>query len=352
MPSLDPAALDRAFAVAGRSVADGVVPWVVLGVAGRDGTVRLEAFAGPGAPDVTIDTVCLLASITKPIVATVVMQLVAEGRLVLTDPIERVLPEAARPDQPSITTWHLLSHTSGVVDLDMAGLLTRGAGHEEAVRLLLDEPRRSPPGSTFHYATSTFDLLAALISRLDGRPYPAAIRARVLEPLGMVRTTFDPRGEPADRVVLPLAPPLSGVDGTVPQSVADAFVAMAMPGAGLWSCAHDQLRFGRAMLRGGELDGVRVLPAAFVDLMTRETTVGGLAATGDPVTADHYALGWGKPGVGSPASSSAFGHGGISGTRLWIDPEHDLVVIYLTGAWERPEGPIEAVIAAVYAALV
>ena len=124
--------------------------------------------------------------------------------------------------------------------------------------------------------------------------------------------------------------------GAVPQPLVDAFIAMAMPGAALWGSAPDLLRFGRAMLRGGELDGVRVLPPAFVDLMARETTVDGIGRTDDPVTAEHYALGWGKPGVASPADPSSFAHGGITGTRLWIDPANDLVFVYLTGVWEQP----------------
>ncbi len=90
------------------------------------------------------------------------------------------------------------------------------------------------------------------------------------------------------------------------------------------------------MLRDGELDGARVLSRPFVRLMTREVTVGGLGAHEDPLVAHHYALGWGKPGVASPASPASFGHGGASGTRLWVDPEHDLVFAYLSGSWGLP----------------
>ena len=50
--------------------------------------------------------------------------------------------------------------------------------------------------------------------------------------------------------------------------------------------------------------------------------------------AEHYAIGWGKPPIASPASPAAFGHGGATGTRLWVDPAHDLVFLYLTGVWE------------------
>ena len=181
MPTLDPVALDHAVDLAARQVAEGTAPWVVVGVANAAGVVRLAATPGPAgsaASGVTTDSICLLASISKPIVATVVFQLVAEGRLTLTEPIERFLPETGGSDAPAITAWHLLSHTSGLPDLDIEGLLGRGSSHAEAVQRLLREPRVSPPGSTFRYATSPFDLLGALITAIDGRPYPEAIRAR------------------------------------------------------------------------------------------------------------------------------------------------------------------------------
>jgi CubicO group peptidase (beta-lactamase class C family) len=106
------------------------------------------------------------------------------------------------------------------------------------------------------------------------------------------------------------------------------------------------------LLRGGELDGARILPPAYVDLMTREQTVGGLGVAADPIQGSHYALGWGKPDPRTePGSPASFGHGGATGTRLWIDPKHDLVVVYLTGACDFPSGRIDQVLHAVYAAL-
>ena len=130
-----------------------------------------------------------------------------------------------------------------------------------------------------------------------------------------------------------------------------AYASLRLAGGGLWSTADDLLRFGRAMLRGGELDGVRVLGRPFVDLMTREVTVDGLGATADRLTDDHYAIGWGKPGPASPASPLAFGHGGVSGTRLWIDPAYDLVFVYLTGRLGRAREAIDEVELALYGSI-
>lgn len=383
MNALDPTALGRAFDVAARHVAEHVAPWAILGVATRDRVVRVEAFGT--APDGTrlgTETVCLVASITKPIVATMLLQLVAEGRLSLDEPLERLLPEAgavareaaksaggaAREAAPAATSvaeavpvaagqagapvsvWHLLTHTSGLADLDLEDLLGRGTSHPDVVRRILSEPRRSAPGTTFAYATATFDLLAAVVTRLDGRPYAQALIARILDPLGMHATTFDPRPNAGHRTVPPLTAPLpNGVP--MPDPILDGFIGLAMPGAGLWSTAGDLLRFGRAFARRGELDGARILPPAFVELMTREVTIAGLGAAPDPLVAEHYALGWATPGVSGPGSRSAYFHGGITGTRLWVDPAHDLVIAYLTGAWNQPSWPADAVVNAVYAAL-
>jgi CubicO group peptidase (beta-lactamase class C family) len=348
MATFDQDRLARAFEIAARDVDRGDVPWAVVGLADAAGVRRVEGFGEVDGRRVGARTVCLIASITKPIVATVVMQLVAEGRVTLATPIGTVVPQAAALGEPPVTAWHLLSHTSGLADIEADGLLARGATHDEAVQALIAQPRMGPPGATYRYATSTFDLLGSLITRLDGRPYPEAIRARLLDPLGMTDTTFDPRTLSGSQVVRPIGGP-GGLP--VPDAIADAFIDMAMPGAGYWSTADDLLRFGRAMLRGGELDSARVLPSAFVELMTREVTVDGLGRNDDPLQSEHYALGWGRPRPTSPVSRSAFGHGGITGTQLWVDPRHDLVLVYLTGVWEGPDDPADALENAIYAAI-
>ena len=130
------------------------------------------------------------------------------------------------------------------------------------------------------------------------------------------------------------------------------YASLRLAGGGLWSTAADLLRFGRAMLRGGELDGVRVLGRPIVDLMTREVTVerpGDDRQTGSPTTTTRWA--GASRGRHQPASPLAFGHGGVSGTRLWIDPAYDLVLVYLTGLWGGAREPIDEVVLAVYGAM-
>jgi CubicO group peptidase (beta-lactamase class C family) len=274
----------------------------------------------------------------------------------LADGIDRYLPEFAAPGKPEVTVWHLLSQTSGVPDHDLWAVLADGAGRAELIRFAATSPLRSAPGSRYEYVSATFDLLAALIERVTGEPHPVYLRRAIFEPLRMADTVFDP-WDRGDRVAWPGVTTVPGSPrpwepGPWTEQEVRAFTDLALPGGGLFSTASDVVRFGRAMLRGGELDGSRVLPAAFVELMTREQTTGGIGASADPIRANHYALGWGKPDPRTtPGSSAAFGHGGATGTRLWIDPAHDLVFVYLSGVWGYPLRPVDVVMQAVYAAL-
>jgi CubicO group peptidase (beta-lactamase class C family) len=118
--------------------------------------------------------------------------------------------------------------------------------------------------------------------------------------------------------------------------------------AALWSTASDVLRFGRDAARR-RFDGTRVLSPAFVDLMTREVTVGGPGAR--PTAQAHHYAPLGQAGHRQRGLAVSVRPRRASGTRLWIDPAHDLVFVYLSGSWALPLAPIDAVQHAVYAAL-
>lgn len=354
---IDPDTLERAFVLAREQVDAGLVPFAIVAVATADGVVRAEAIAGPGAPGVGPDAICLLASITKPIVATAVMQLVAEGRVTLGDGIDRYVPAFAAPGKPTVTLWHLLTHTSGIPDYDVGELLASRPARPELLRRIATADLRYAPGSRFEYASSSFELLAAVVERIRDEPLEAALKRTIFDPLGMADITFSPRGPQLARVA-PLAtaagPGESAAWERRPSSLDEAayFAGLALGGGGLFGTLDDLVRFGRAMLRGGELEGTRVLPRPYVELMTREQTVGGVGAADDPQQARHYALGWGKPDPRtSPASAAAFGHGGATCTRLWVDPGCDLVVVYLGGVVGTSHRPIDTLLATVYAAL-
>jgi CubicO group peptidase (beta-lactamase class C family) len=346
---------DLAFTVAARQVGNGDVPFVVLAVAGADGLERLEAYPPAAGPRIGSEAVCLLASITKPIVATAVMHLAETGRFPITAPLSRWLPELDEAGLQPFTAWHVLTHTTGLSDIRLPDLLLSGGGRPELLQQTIAAGQRWSPGSRFEYASFTFDLLAEAITRALGRPFEEILHVEVLDPLGMNGTTFHHQRAGDRRAPVTLGD-WDGSAPDIPDGISDedmviAFSSLHLAGGGLWSTARDLVRFGRAMLRGGELDGVRILGRPVLEQMTREVTVDGLGATGDPLTDEHYAMGWGKPGPASPASPAAFMHGGVSGTRLVVDPAQDLVLVYLTGQWGGAVEAIDQVVMAAYGSL-
>ena len=349
-----PQDLDPAFEIARRHVTSGRLPFAIVGIADRDAVVRLDAVDAGVGERIGTNAVCLLASITKPIVATAVMRLAQEGRFSLTAPLGRWLPELDAAGLAPFTAWHVLTHTTGFPDIDLVTLLSQGGGRAELRRLTIAAGQATPPGSAFRYASFTFDLLTDAIERALDTPFDTVLRETVLAPLGMTETGFEmppagPRRAPVVYGDLPGSMPR--LPGVTDDYAVAAFSSLRLAGGGLWSTAHDLFRFGRAFVRGGELDGVRILGRPLVDLMTREVTVHGLGRSADRLVDEHYAIGWGKPGPTSPGSASAFGHGGVTGTRLWVDPEHDLVFVFLSGTWAGADPLMDDVQIAVYGAI-
>jgi CubicO group peptidase (beta-lactamase class C family) len=350
-----PSDLDPAFQIARAHVEHRRLPFVVLGVGSRDGVVRLEAWdTAADRPRIGTNAVCLLASITKPIVATAIMRLAQDGRFGLRVPLNRWLPELDEAGLAPFTAWHVLTHTAGFPDIDLVAMLLRGGDRDEVRRLTIEAGQGTPPGSAFRYATFTFDLLTEAVERALDRPFDELLRETVLDPLGMADTGFDlpPDGARRAPVVYGDLPgSLPRLPGVTDAHAVEAFSSVRLAGGGLWSSAGDLLRFGRAFLRGGDLDGIRILGRPIVELMTREVTVGGLGATGNRLEDEHYAIGWGKPGPTSAGSPAAFGHGGVTGTRLWVDPAHDLVLVFLSGTWAGADTLVDDVQLAVYGAI-
>ncbi len=351
---IDPTLLQPAFDALEARLRSGVITAGVAGVATGGEVLRLEALghAADGAP-VTPDTRFFIASITKPIVATAVVQLAAEGRIALREPLRTYMPDL--PESLSVVSaWHILTHTSGIPD-DTFGEWAARAPREELLWRAASRPLVFAPGSRYAYCSTSFYLLGELLATLDGVPFEESLRRRVLEPLRMRATSFDAR-QPPGSVVVPVGLPDGDLGPADLPALAAYLASIAQPGGGLWSTAGDLLRFARAYLDGGRLDGVDILPEAWVDLMGREQTAGVREASPDgwlPEADPHYALGWGKPaGDGDiPCSDRAIAHGGISGTRLFVDPDRDLAIVVLANRWDVSE-PSHAVIAAVHSALV
>lgn len=165
-------------------LADGSVPGVALAITGRDGLLlaRTGGFADVAAQrPVGAETLFEIGSIGKSFTAHAILQLEAEGRLAVTDPVARHLPWFRVPRTGErITIHHLLSHTAGI----SAGI----DGTPEAtmqVHRLRDLPPGSAPGRRFHYSNVGYKTLGLVIEAIEGAPYPDVIRRRVMDPAGM-----------------------------------------------------------------------------------------------------------------------------------------------------------------------
>jgi CubicO group peptidase (beta-lactamase class C family) len=190
---IDEKRLEWAFAVAREGVESGEVPSAVVAVATGDRLVDCRAFSRRDGEPVATDSIFLLGSITKPIVATALMRLVEDGRLGLFEPVERYIPEFAQPGKPPVTPWHLLTHTSGIEeDTSLGFLRSRGEPASAYLDAALRGTIQTVPGTQYRYCSLSFYILAELIARLSGLPCADYLRAHIFEPLGMDSTGFDP----------------------------------------------------------------------------------------------------------------------------------------------------------------
>ncbi len=296
---------------------------------------------GPNDP-MTLDTLFDLASLTKVVATTMsVMVLVEDGRVRLRDTVATYIPEFARHGKEPITVEHLLTHVSGLrPDLPLEEVFE---GVATAIARVSDELPESPPGERFIYSDLNFILLGEIVRRVTGETVDRFARRRIFEPLGMTDTRFMPPVALAPRIApteacAPLAWPCGGLGSEMLRGRVHDPTARRMGGvaghAGLFSTAADLARFCFMLLRGGVLDGVRVLAPRTVARMTEVST--------PPHLLDRRGLGW---DIDSRFSSNrgdlfpvgSFGHTGFTGTSLWLDQSSDTFVVFLSSRL-HPDG--------------
>ena len=239
----------------------------------RDGVLQWRGCFGEatGAADDTaaVDLQYRIGSITKTMTAVLVLQLEREGRLSLSDPLGRHLPGVAYADR---TLRELLAHAGGLPAEPPGPWWERvDGGDADALTASLGEGSAAfPAGETFHYSNLAYGLLGEVVARLRGRSWWEALSTHLLEPLGMLRTTYDP--------FAPHAQGWSVHPGTgelVPEPHSDTG-AMA-PAGQVWSTVMDLATFADVLVRGHR----EVLPADALDRMCTPqsgTTAGGLAS--------------------------------------------------------------------------
>jgi serine-type D-Ala-D-Ala carboxypeptidase len=298
---------------------------VIVGARGR--IVHRKAYGQrvvePEAEEMTLDTVFDLASLTKPVAtATCVMLLVQDGKVDLDEPACTYLPEFTGDDKEQITVRQLLTHQSGLIaDNSLRDYLD---GPEKAWKRITDLGLVQPPGEKFIYTDVGFIVLGKLVERVSGQPLQNFARQRIYEPLGMHETGFLPPDELKPRIAPTEKHGGEWLQGTVhdPRSREMGGVAGH---AGLFSTADDLALYAQMLIDGGRRGDVQILkPETIAVMNTPHETTGGLRS-----------LGWDKKSVyssnrGDLMSEQAFGHGGFTGTAMWIDPQQQLFVIFLS----------------------
>ena len=344
-----------------KHIDDGLVPGAVMLVA-RRGKVAWVSTLGkrdPAAsPDpMKADSIFRIYSMTKPIVSLAVMQMVEEGRLQVSDPVSKFLPEMGKmkvaqektaadgthslllsdPERP-MTVQDLLRHTSGLIYGGRGSSLVnqayvaakigdRSMSNQEFVTKLSTLPLRFSPGARWEYGVST-DVLGRLIEVVDGKTLGESLSERIFKPLGMVDTQFQ---VPAAKVARAAQPgPRPGGQPMTPRFKVDDGAKYESGGGGLTSTMADYLRFAAMLSNGGELDGKRLIGKQTLAFMTADHT--GPTRPGRPPGLG-FGLGFevrtmtGEAAL--PGSVGEYGWAGNAGTLFWVDPRNELTAIYM-----------------------
>jgi len=339
------------------------LPGVVALVVRRGKLAYFEALGqrDPASGDaMRTDSIFRIYSMTKPVVSVAAMMLFDEGRLFLSDPVAKYLPEfkntpvgAVRadgvidhvPPARAMTVQDLLRHTSGLTYEILAEapirklyarakIYRRDWTNEDFSKALATLPLMYQPGTVWDYSRAT-DVLGRLVEVVSGQPLRDFFQTRIFEPLGMVDTGFHVPAEQLHRLAEPFAKdPDSGAEVKV-LDVREP-VAMDMGGGGLVSTAADYARFCQMLINGGQLDGQRLLSRKTVELVTSDH-LGGLPSMSDLLPPGHgFGLGFAvrlQTGIAPVAGSAGlYFWGGMAGTTFFIDPKEDLYAVLMVQA--------------------
>ncbi len=282
---------------------------------GERDRIVVEAFVGAVAPEserlVDAETQFCIGSTSKPLASAVVLNLAAEGKLNLDEPISRRLPAfTSGPTLRQLLSHHggVYSQRDGLSDTQKRWIRDFRLTLREAVDGIAGEKPSAQPGERFAYSGAGYCVVGRVAGIAGGRSFPALLQERLTKPLGMARTTYFPKtGDPNVA---------TGRSRETPHLLGDE-LRLALIGGSVYSTTRDLSRFARMMLGKGSLGPVEILPKKLWAEMIA-----------NPGFSDEpYALGWGlKP------SSTRIRHGGAlaaSRAALEIDLETGRYAIVL-----------------------
>jgi CubicO group peptidase (beta-lactamase class C family) len=341
------------------------------------------------------DAIFRIASMTKPITSIAFMQLVEQGKVALSEPVAKYIPEFAslgvfvsgggnqpfvtRPPTTRLNVVDLMRHTSGFTysfqertPVDAAYRKTdlenwRTNNSQSVVDHLAAIPLEFDPGTSWNYSVST-DVLGILIERISGQSLGDYFREHIFEPLGMTDTGFMVPAEQAHRLPPAYAfhptEKMKGVDHPSAQSVWAQGFTFESGGGGLASTIPDYHRFCRMLLNGGALDGVQIISPKTLELMTANHLPGGGDLTQHSKSlfseAENAGIGFGlgfavnidPAATLIPGSKGEYYWGGMYSTAFTIDPVEHLIMIFMTQLMPSSTYPVRREIRAMmYSAL-
>jgi CubicO group peptidase (beta-lactamase class C family) len=353
-------------------VEKGRLPGAVLAIARKGQLAYFETLgfqdAATKAP-MPRDAIFSIGSMTKPMVSVAIMMLHDEGRVILTDPVGKFLPQLARMQvgivktdatgkevietiaatrQPTIQD--LMRHTSG---LTYGGRGTTAVHRlwpasssdasvtytdTEFIDVLSKTPLLYQPGTVWDYSLST-DVLGLVVEAISGKSLSAFLDERIWKPLGMVDTGFSVPDTKRARYAL--AFPNDPLTNT-PQSVLHASgkpLKFECGGACAVSTTMDYVRFAQMLLNGGVLEGKRILSRKTVELMTADHLAPEVRARStNPLLPAGFGFGLGfsirtHTGLAPMAGTVGdYAWGGAFGTYFWIDPKEQLTAVFMSAA--------------------
>lgn len=353
--------------VMNKYVADGKLPGSVVLVVRKGKIAYSEAFGfrdKEAKAAMKTDSIFRIASQSKAVTSVAVMILQEQGKLVISDPVEKFLPafkdstvavpregggfDVVRAKRP-ITIRDLLTHTAGIsygqgpakALWDKAGthdwyFADRNEPVGETIKRIAKLPFDAQPGEKWVYGYNT-DILGALVEKVSGKTLDQFVHAEILDPLKMQDTQYYLDKNKRDRLTVVYAATEDGKFKRLPDgpgieqqgAYVDGPRKSFSGGAGLLSTPNDYARLLQMLLNGGELDGVRILGRKTVQLMTTDHLNGIAYQAGEGFGLGFYVVK--DPGArGRVGSVGEFGWGGAYHTEYAVDPSEQMVIVYMT----------------------